>query len=212
MNPTSRWRAALNISLLTDAKRQNMLAGIEKVAQQGVLYQVPAVAASYAAFATKATTFTAAVAAASAAEKQYKASATAADVARSAFDLELDTLKTAVENNATSAGDVSGMGFQPLTIVKSSKTPPDAPAVLLYLPAKVHGKGRVVVQGVGYLGHFVAEVSNDPIGTWTTLPTCNGKERRFSGYPSGTRLWVHFAAVRWGLQSAWSTPVLVIIP
>ena len=107
-----------------------MLAGIEKVAQQSVLYQVPAVAASYAALATKGTTFTAAVATASANEKQYKASATAADLARSAFDLELDTLKTAVENNATSAGDITGMGFEPLTITKSSKTLPDAPATV----------------------------------------------------------------------------------
>jgi hypothetical protein len=211
MNPTSRWHAALNRALLTDTTRQAMLAGIQKVAPQSVLYQVPAIAASYAALVTKGATFTTTVAVAAADEKQYRASASAANLARSAFDGELVTLKTAVENNATDATDIPGMGFVSQVLVKSSKTPPDAPAGVLYFPAKEHGKGRVVVQGTGYLGHFVAEVSNDPLGTWTALPG-NGKERRLSGYPSGTRLWVHFAAVRWGLQSPWSTPILVIIP
>ncbi len=48
-------------------------------------------------------------------------------------------------------------------------------------------------------------------GPWTALPG-TGKSRKLLGYASGTKLWVRFAAVRRGLQSAWSTPVLVTIP
>jgi hypothetical protein len=78
---------------------------------------------------------------------------------------------------------------------------------------RAHGKARVVVQGRGYLGSFVAEASPYVIGagTWAPLPG-RGKERKLAGYPSGTQLWVHFAAVRFGLQSDWCTPVLVTIP
>jgi len=36
-----------------------------------------------------------------------------------------------------------------------------------------------------------------------------GKQRKLSGYASGTRLWVRFAAVKYGQQSAWSTPVML---
>jgi hypothetical protein len=62
-------------------------------------------------------------------------------------------------------------------------------------------------------GSFAAEVSTDPIGaaTWQTLPG-SGKQRRLSGYALGTRLWVRFAAVRYGQQGPWCTPVLVTIP
>ena len=54
-------------------------------------------------------------------------------------------------------------------------------------------------------------MSGNPIGVWTSLPG-NGKQRKLSGYASGTQLWVQFAQVRYGLQSPWSTPVLVTIP
>jgi hypothetical protein len=71
----------------------------------------------------------------------------------------------------------------------------------------------VSVQGKGPLGNFVAQVSTDPIGpaTWQPLPG-NGKQRTLSGYATGTKLWVQFAQVRWGLQGPWSVPVLVTIP
>ena len=77
----------------------------------------------------------------------------------------------------------------------------------------MHGKARVAVEGKGHLGSFVAQVSTDPIGpaTWTALPG-NGKSRDLAGYASGTKLWVQFAQVRWGLQGPWSAPVMVIIP
>ena len=211
MNPTSRWRAAMNVRLLNDAVRETTLAGIEKVAQQSPLFQVPAVAASYAALGTSGATFTTNVGTAAANEKLAKISAVARDNSRLTFDLALDTFKTTVENNASSAADITSVGLSVLNIAKSSKTAPDAPAQVLVYTGKVHGKARVVVDGKGYLGNFIAEVSGDPIGTWASLPG-TGKERKLSGYPSGTKLWVHFAQIRWELQGPWSVPVLVIIP
>jgi hypothetical protein len=213
MNPTSRFRAALNLRLLDDATRESTLAGIVKVAQQSALFQIPTITASYAALTTKGTTFTTSIPVASANEALFKASAGVRDVARVAFDLELSNFKTLVENNATSAADLTNMGLTPLVVTRGAKTVPDAPGALLVRLGKVHGKARVSVEGKGYLGRFLAEVSTDPIGatTWTSLPG-NGKERLLAGYASGTKVWVHFAQVRWGLQSAWSAPVMVIIP
>ena len=213
MNPTSRWRAALNLRLLNDTKRTALLAAIQKVAQQSPLIQNPTIAASYASLSTKGATFVTSVANASASEQQWKADAAVRDVARVAFDLEVTNFKTLVENNATSAADLTGMGLTELVVTRSAKTMPDAPAAVLVRPGKEHGKARVAVDGKGYLGSFVAQVSPDPIGpsTWTPLPG-TGKSRNLSGYASGTKLWVQFAQVRWGLQSPWSAPVMVIIP
>jgi hypothetical protein len=212
MDAIARWRVALNITLLKDAERESILAGIQKVAQQSTLMQIPAIAASYAALTTKGTTFATNVSTAAANEKLWKASAAARDVSRDVFDMELDTFKTLIENNATSAADVAGTGLALLTVTKSAKTVPDAPATPIVKPGRQHGRATVLVPGKGYIGRFVAEMSTDPIGaaTWAPLPG-NGKSRVVSG-PTGTKVWVHFAMVRWGLQSAWSTPVLVTIP
>ena len=213
MSAITRWRASLNIHLLNDPTRENTLTGIEKVAQQGALITNAAVAASYAALVAKGTTLTTTVASVAANEKVLKASIGARDIARAAFDLELSSYKTLVENLSTSAADVQSMGLVPLIVTRASKAPPDPPGALVVKLGKVHGKARVAVQGNGNLGTFVAEVSPDPVGpsTWSPLPG-TGKERRLSGYATGTKLWVHFAAVRWGMQSAWSVPVLLIIP
>ena len=213
MNPLSRFRAAMNMKLFNDATRETTLAGIQKVAPQGALFQNPSVAAAYAALATSGATFTTNVATAAASEKVYHVSISARDLSRLGFDLALDTYKTAVENNATSAQDITGMGLSLLTVAPSSKTAPPQPGPVLAYPGKVHGTARVVIDGKGYLGHFVAQVSPDPVGTgtWGPLPGV-GKERKLSGYPSGTKLWVQFAQIRWGLQGPWSVPVCVTIP
>lgn len=210
---SSRFRAALNVALLDDVKRMNILSGIQKVATQSPLFQNATIAASYAALSTKGATLTTSIATAAASETQFKASNGVRDLARNGFDLELTNFNTLVENNATSESDLTSMGLVPMTVTKPPKTVPNAPEAVLVRPSQEHGKSRVSVQGKGRLGNFVAQVSPDPIGpsTWTSLPG-NGKSRTLSGYASGTKLWVQFAQVRWGLQGPWSTPVMVIIP
>jgi hypothetical protein len=209
----SRWRAALNTALLDDAKRAGILTGIEKVAPQSALAQVPAIAASLSALGTKGATLNTTVAAVASAETTYKASLLPRSAARVAFDAELVMLKTLVEHNATSAADLTAMGFAVLVGAPGPQGSPEPPAALVVKPSKAHGKARVTVDGKGYLGKFAAEVSTDPFGaaTWVSLPG-SGKQRKLSGYATGTKLWVHFAAIRFGQQSAWSVPVLVIIP
>jgi hypothetical protein len=209
----SRWRAALTLRLLDDKLREDTLAGIEKLAPQSPLMSIAAIAASYTALTTKGTKLTADVVTAAADEKVAKASAGVAAASRIAFDLELDTFKTLVENNATSAAELTSTGLPLLTQNATSRLPPDPPAQLLVRTGKAHGKARVVVAGKGYQGRFAAQVSVDPYGptTWEYLPGA-GKERKLSGYASGTKLWVRFAMVRFGMQSAWSTPVLITMP
>ena len=208
-----KWRVALSTQTLTDAARANIVTGIEKVSKQSALLQVPAIATSFSSLTTKASALATSVADVTATEKQLRSSVSQRDSARDAFDRELVSLKTLVENNAASEGDVTGMGFSLLVTAKASKTPPAPPAGLVVKIGKTHGMARVSVQGNGDRGRYVAEVSPDPAGdgTWSPLPG-TGRERRLSGYASGTKLWVRFATVRYAMQSDWCTPVLVTIP
>lgn len=208
----ARWRAALSTRLMTDDERASTLSGIQKVAPQGSLFGIPAVAASYGALSTKGATLAAAAGKAAADEKVYLLSVSERDLARIAFDRELDTYKTLVENNAQTGGDVTSMGLVLFAGVVVSRTPPEPPAALVVKIGSAHGKARVIVAGKGDLGSFVAEMCTDPggQGPWTPLPG-TGKQRKLA-LPSGTKVWVHFAKVRFGMQSAWSVPVLVTMP
>jgi len=78
-------------------------------------------------------------------------------------------------------------------------------------PKQGHGKTVVSVDDPGPTRHqFAAEQSLDGV-TWTQLGVGHGKTRVVTG-PSGTKVWVRFAMVRAGQQSAWSTPFLVTLP
>jgi hypothetical protein len=207
----SKWRAALNIRLLTDASRGTLLASILKVAPQSTLMSNAAVAAAYAALTTRGATRATNVAGAAAARQQLTISVNLLGTSRGAFDLALLALAGLVSANATSADDLTGMGFTLFSLTKPSRTPPDPPVgALIVTMGRAHGKARVTVPRAGNGTRFAAEVSNDPIGIWSSLPG-TGRQRKLSG-ATGTRLWVRFATVRFGMQSDWSTPVLVTLP
>ena len=128
-----------------------------------------------------------------------------------AFDSEVVTLEL-TENYATSAADVTAMGFVPLAGDPDASRASLAAGRRLVKTGKGRGEGDGVGQAAkGYQGSFAAQVSPDPIGTWAVLPG-SGKSRKLAGYATGTKLWVQFAAVRHGVQSGWCTPVLVTIP
>jgi hypothetical protein len=205
---TARWRAALNTRLMNDADRENLVTGVQKAAPTSPLF--PVIAVSFAALGLKGAAFVAGVTAAAASKKVWRVSVAERDAARTAFDRELDTFKTLVENNASSAADVIGTGFAILVRGGARQAPPDPPEALLVTFGKARREARVTVQGRGYLGRFVAEMASDPALLWSSLPG-TGKQRILTG-ASGTRVWVRFARVRSGMQSAWSTPVLVILP
>ncbi len=208
----SPWRISLDTSALDPALAGTLISGIQKVAPQSTLISVPAIAASYAALVTKSTALGTTVTSVAQDEMLLKADTKKRDTAYTALLLELVGLKALVLSNATSETDITGMGFTVLDSTTASRTKPDAPVALIVVYSNVHGKARVSVQTTGTTrGHYVAESSPDPIGTWTNLPG-NGKQRKFSGYASGAKLWVHFAQVRFGLQSDWSAPTLLCFP
>jgi hypothetical protein len=210
----SRWRIQMNRRLMDDLERSGTIAGIGKMSASSPLIQIPAIAASVAALVKKGAALTSANEAVAADEKQLQQDGQARDSARSSVDLELLSLKGLVVNNATSASDVTSMGFVLATgPTRASPVQPEPPPGLLVKLGRQHGKARVTVDTPARGGRYVAEVSTDPIGsaTWSPLPG-NGKQRKLSGYASGTRLWVRFAAVRYGMQSEWCAAALVIIP
>jgi hypothetical protein len=206
----ARWRAVLNTNILTDASRGTLLAGIQKVAPQSPLMQDPMIAASYAALVTKGATLATNVTGAAAARAQFATATDLRDVSRNAFDLQLVAFKTLVEANATSGNDITGTGFPLFLSSKASQTPPDPPSGgLIVKLGKAHGKARVSVPAANR-GRFLAEMATDPAGPWSSLPG-TGRQRKLAG-ASGTKIWVRFAAVRYGMQSDWCTPVLVTLP
>jgi hypothetical protein len=100
-------------------------------------------------------------------------------------------------------------------VTRPDRSAPEPPRALVVRIGRELGKARVAVDETGMpRGRYVAQRSfGDPDreDTWSDLPGV-GKERRLSGYASGTWIWVRFAAVRFGMQSAWSAPTLVVIP
>ncbi len=212
--PTKRARIALNVSTLSDADIAEAIAGIQKVAPQSALMQNAAVAASYSALGTKGVTLASLVTTVATDRAQLKLDESARVKARTAAQGELESLRALVVNQATSASDVTSMGFTPLIPVPRTRTVPDAPAVVLVRPEKMHGRARATVQETGSThGQYVAESTPDPISPtsiWSSLPG-NGKQRIIAG-ATGSKVWVRFAQVRYGLQSDWSTPVLVTLP
>jgi hypothetical protein len=213
MSAITRFHIALDLSTLDDVKRAGLIAGVQKLAPQSTLMQIPAIAASVAALGKKGATLVTSNAAVGADEKQLKADVLTRDVARNAVDVEFVTLRTLVANNATAPSDITSMGFLLSDPASRTRTQPAAPSEILTRFGKAHGKARVTVNETGTTkGRYVAESSPDPIGpaTWSPLPG-NGKQRVLTG-ATGTKVWVRFAQVRYGLQSDWSAPVLVTLP
>jgi hypothetical protein len=203
----------MDLASYDDADRASLVAGVQKVASSSALMQVPAIAASVAALGKKGAALVAGNSAVAADEKLLKLDAATRDGARSALDLEIVTLRTLVTSNAQSPADITSMGLTLAAPAPRTRTQPGAPAEILTRIGKAHGKARVTVNEVGTTkGHYVAESSPDPFGptTWSPLPG-NGKQRTVTG-PTGTKVWVRFARVRYGLQSDWSAPVLVTLP
>jgi hypothetical protein len=130
------------------------------------------------------------------------------------FDRLYNLILNTIEHDAKSEADIEGANQKPRPKKTVSKGVPETPAPAVpRLPKRSHGFAWATVPETGKTrGRFVAEMSLDPYGpnTWSPL-IGNGKERKIVA-ASGTKVWVRFARVRFGLQSEWSTPVLIVIP
>jgi hypothetical protein len=124
--PLSRFRIALNVSLMNDLDRLALIAGIQKGGATSSLMQVPAIAASYAAVVKKGAALKANNDLVAADQQQLKLDETSRDASRADADAEIVALKTLVAHNATSAADVASMGFKEL--VRSRRRRRTSPA------------------------------------------------------------------------------------
>jgi hypothetical protein len=211
--PISRIRVSLPTTTLTDAERLALITGIQKVAPSSALIKVPAIATSITALGTNGAALKAASDQVAEDLKQLKLDEATRDQARADTDLAFVTLKALVTQSAQSATDVTSVGLEVLNTVRPTPSKPAVPGPIVVLPTTKSGTAKIGVSAKGELGYLtVAEVSTDPIGagTWTLLPG-SGKQRKLSGYASGTKLWVRFAAVRYGQMSDWSVPVLLTV-
>jgi hypothetical protein len=132
-------------------------------------------------------------------------------VARTDLQGEIRTFVVLVENVAKSPADVHGAGLKSRFATPKGQAPTVPQQIDNKPPKKGKGKTTVVVHETGPTRHqYVAESSLDGI-TWAQLGVGHGKTRVVTG-PSGTKVWVRFAMVRSGIQSDWSTPIMVTIP
>jgi hypothetical protein len=211
----TRQHVLLTLNTLTDAERQNLLAGVQQMAPSSPLYAgSPAIQASYAALVKKGAALTQAGSTVAADKQRLKADLGVELVTRTDFDVELRTLATLTEAGAKTPSDVTSMGFHDRPPTATAKLPPAVPTTIdVKIPVRERGLVRAVAMynGTGR-PHFVAQWSPDPVGpaTWALLVGA-GKTRVVAG-ASGAKVWVRFASVRGSLQSDWCTPVLVTIP
>jgi hypothetical protein len=206
-------RVVLDLGQLDDKGRADLLAAILQLGPQSALYlNNPAIHDGVTNLTKLGGVLKNAQDVVSAGEAQLKADKGTLEVTRQAFDKSLVFLKNLVENDASTEGDVLGMGFK-ARVGKGARTPLVPPQGVVVKPSKVHGKFTVSAQDSGPQRHYVAEISPDPMSasSFTVLPG-NGKARVVTGYPTGTRLWVRFAAVLGREQSDWCTPVPIIVP
>jgi hypothetical protein len=203
----------LNTTTLTDAERADLVTNITQNAPQADLYKnQPPIQAAVATLATAGAAFTKSVAAVAASEGLLVSQKETRDNDRASLDRALALLSALVQNGAVTDADALAMGLR--TFHPPAKTtvvaPPDGAVVK---PAKAHGKFTATAHDLLGRRHFAAQLSPDPVtGTsWVDLPG-NGKQRRLSGYPSGSTQWVRFAALRGQERSAWCAPVAVVVP
>jgi hypothetical protein len=214
-HPTNQFHILLDINALDadDTARETLVAAIVQMAPQSPLYVNPTVQAEVANLAKTQAAFVLARQAAAASAKQHAADVTTAADAQIANNKSLNLLRTLTVNGSTSLANVQSMAFvayagkppAPLLV------PPDA--VDVKLGKKGSGKATASAHEVGITRrHYAAQMSPGPVTptSWVSLPG-NYKSRKLEG-PSGTQVWVQFALVRAGLQSAWSTAALITFP
>lgn len=210
----NRLRIALNLASMTDADLLKLVVAIVALAPQSALLAIPAIATSVAAVTTKGAAFKTADEAVTADEEKLANDRTAKLAARGAVENEITSLAGLVGVNAKDATQVAGMAFAVRATPVVATAPPEVPeSIGVVMPKRARGRAKATVnEPKGTKGRYAAQWSPDPMGanTWAALPG-TGKSRTITG-ASGTRVWVQFARVRGQLQSAWSAPVLIVLP
>ena len=208
-----RYLSSLGLSRLTDDELQAVVAAVKLAAPTSELVQSdPATQTALAAVDQRGAALVKAGVTVGDAETALKLAITAEAERRSELLGELRSYVTLITNRARSPADVTAAGLPPARPRLPRNQVPDAPVQIDQKPPRRgHGKMVVSVHETGPTRHpYMAEQSVDGV-TWTPLGVERGKTRTVTG-ASGDQVWVRFATVRGRLRSAWSSPVLVVIP
>jgi hypothetical protein len=211
-NSTNQFHTQLNLATLdaNDQARDDLVAGILKLAPSSPLYANAAIKAEIATLGSSWQTYKDAGKTAAQSAKQHKSDVAAKATARANNNKSLTRLRTLAETNATSLDDLKGLAL-PAYEGRPPVPSMAGPVLDIVLGRKNSGRATAKAHETGGTRHkYVAESSGDPIGTWTLL-VGSGKARKLVGKP-GDKVWVRFALQYRGQQGDWSTPVLVVLP
>lgn len=201
------------VSELNDDKRETLVSGIAKVMPTSQLIQgSPSLQASAGALVTKVATYKASRDKAAGARKQADVAEATAIVDRDALDAELLSFVGLVEANAKTPADIQGAGLdeRPPPAPKPPFAPPDS--LDITFPKKEKGWFKTRPHGIKARCVWVVQISRDATNPTTWEPVLgDGNTRKITG-ASGTTVWVRYAMLRDGQQSAWNVPVLVTFP
>jgi hypothetical protein len=207
-----RFLAAADFSLYTDEELHKLVSDISLASTTSpLILSSPPLQECIARLATKDTAFAKANKKVDDDKLTLRTDLATEAVSRSEVLGEARTFVSLVVGSAKSPADIQGAALTPLP-PRQRGVPPAVPELIENRPPKRgHGKTTVAVHETGPTQHeYTAQQSLDGI-TWVQLGVGHGKTRVVTG-PSGTKVWVRFAMVRSGLQSEWSTPLLVTIP
>jgi hypothetical protein len=204
--------AQLSISALNggDQARDDLVAGILKLAPSSPLYANAAIKAEIATLGSTWQAYKDAGKTAAQSAKQHKSDVAAKVAAKDLNNKSLARLRTLAETNATSLDDLTSLA------IPAYEGRPPAPSMAgpvldIVLGRKNSGRATAKAHETGGTRHkYIAESSGDPIANWTPL-VGSGKARKLVGKP-GDKVWVRFAIQHLQQQGDWSTPVLVVLP
>lgn len=212
--PKETFTVELPVSLLTDAKLSDAVASITTNAPNSDVYKNnPPIQATVTAVITLGKTWLDAVGIVAADELKLVTDKQLRDDGRLSLTQKLQLLRSQIQDAAPTAAAAKAMGV-------NTREGNALPAPLL-APAggtvkfsmRVKGQFTASAAEVTGIRTYRMQLSLDagPPVTWTDVEG-HGKSHTFKGYASGTHLWLRFAATRGKAQSAWSDPILVVVP
>jgi hypothetical protein len=208
-----RFYVDFSVNELDDDKRDTLIAGVAKVAPtSSIIQSTPALLASAGALVTKGASYKTSRTTAAGSRKIADQDEAKALSDRDAVDAELLSFVGILQANAKSPQDFKGAAFdeRPPPAPPPPFGPPDS--IDVTFPKKEKGWFTTRPHGIKKRSVWVVQTSPEAIGpaTWTEAHG-DGNSRKIVG-ASGTGVWVRYAMLRDGQQSAWSTPVFVTFP
>ena len=201
----------LSTALLTDKGRENLVAAIGDNAPKSDLYKAfTTIQVSVADLIKDGGDFTKMLATVAITEALLASQRQSLSALRAKVDGDLISLRGLTETKGTSPADAKAIGFRTWDRAVHAH-PMDAPDGAAMKVGKRKGQYRLVVLDSLGRVHFTAQLSTNGGQSWTDMPG-KGKQRKPTGYASGTALQIRFAALYGQESSSWSTPFSFTVP